>query len=200
MRAALNVDALQKRTGMVTSFAWGGVASVVPVPAVASTAPAAAEILPLIAAGAIALGLAAALWAWAQTQALRRLRRQLRQAGESSRAAIGVRDALIAAGRDPVVIWGGEDLVARSYGSAEAIVESCLAGPDAIELAEALDALAEHGAPFLLTARDEQERSVTLRGRAVGAVAAVWVETKGPAGQAIYRAILDAVPVPVWLR
>ncbi|HEY6579247.1 MAG TPA: PAS-domain containing protein, partial [Rhizomicrobium sp.] len=155
---------------------------------------------PLIAVGAIALGLAAAMWASAQVQAARRLKQGSRQLAESAKAAIAMRDALIAAGRDPLVIWGGDEPSARSYGPAEAIVESCLAGQDAIELAEALDALAERGAPFLLKAHDEQGRSVDLRGRAVGSLAAVWVETNGPAGQAVYRAILDAVPVPIWLR
>ncbi|HEX4080364.1 MAG TPA: ATP-binding protein [Rhizomicrobium sp.] len=178
----------------------GAMIAAAPVPALASAGHAASAMIPLVAGGAIALSLAAALWASAQIAAVRRLRRQLRQATQAARAAIGTRDALIGAGRDPLVAWGGGEPAAKSYGPAEAVLESCLAGADAIPLAEALDALAERGAPFLLTAHDEQGRAVTLRGRAVGAMAAVWVETKEAPGQANYRAILDAIPVPVWLR
>jgi signal transduction histidine kinase len=150
--------------------------------------------------GALALALAAGAWAIAQMRVVWLLRRKLREAGATARAAIGARDALIAAGRDPLVAWGGEDTPAQSYGPAESIVESCLAGADAITLAEALDALADRGAPFLLNVRDEQGRAVTLRGRAVGGMAAVWVETNNAAGQLDFRAVLDVVPVPVWLR
>jgi signal transduction histidine kinase len=150
--------------------------------------------------GALALALAGGFWAFAQMRVVRLLRRKLREAGATARAAIGARDALIAAGRDPLVAWGGEDTPARSYGPAESIVESCLAGTDAITLAEALDALADRGAPFLLHVHDEQGLTVTLRGRAVGGMAAVWVETSTAAGQLDFRAILNAIPVPVWLR
>jgi len=150
--------------------------------------------------GALALALAGGLWALAQMRVIWLLRRKLREAGGSARAAIGARDALIAAGRDPLVAWGSEDSPAQSYGPAEAIVESCLAGADAIVLAESLDALADRGAPFLLNVRDEQGRTVTLRGRAVGGMAAVWVETNSGVREVDYRAILDAVPLPIWLR
>jgi signal transduction histidine kinase len=150
--------------------------------------------------GALALALAGGLWAYAQVRQVRLLRQKLRDAAASARAALGARDALIEAGRDPVVAWGGEESPTRSYGSAEAIVESCLAGPDAIILAEALDALADRGAPFLLHIRDEQGRAIALRGRAVGGMAAVWVETNSAAVQMDYRAMLDAIAIPVWMR
>jgi signal transduction histidine kinase len=169
-------------------------------PCTAFAANAAGSIRPLITIGALALALAAGVWALALLRAIRLLRRKLREAGATARAAIGARDALIAAGRDPLVAWGGEEAPARNYSGAETILESCLAGSDAIILAEALDALADRGAPFLLNVRDEQGRAVTLRGRAVGGMAAVWVETNGPAVQTDFRAILDVIPVPIWLR
>jgi signal transduction histidine kinase len=169
-------------------------------PETAFAAGAAGTIRPLITLGSLALALAAGVWALAQLRVIRLLRRRLGEAGALGRAAIGARDALIAAGRDPVVAWGGEETPAQSYGGAEAILESCLAGADAIALAEALDALADRGAAFLLNVRDEQGRAVTLRGRAVGGMAAVWIETSSAAVQVDFRAILDAIPVPVWLR
>jgi signal transduction histidine kinase len=179
-------------------FASGAILTAFPDRAFASEAH--SSIGPLITLGALALALAAGLWAIAQIRVVRRLRQKLREAGASARAAIGARDALIAAGRDPLIAWGEEETPARSYGAAEEIVESCLAGADAIALAEALDALADRGAPFLLNIRNEHGRAVTLRGRAVGGMAAVWIESSSDAGQLDYRAILDAIPVPVWLR
>ncbi|HWE06004.1 MAG TPA: PAS-domain containing protein, partial [Rhizomicrobium sp.] len=175
-------------------------ATFVPVPAYASATRIAFEVAPLIAGGALALGLAAALWASALASVVRRLRRELREVGAFTRSAVGARDALIAASRDAVVAWGGDESLPRSYGAADRIVESCLAGPDAPLLAEALDALSDRGAPFLLSIRDERERPVTLRGRAVGAMAAIWVEASPATGTTDFRAVLDAIPIPVWLR
>jgi signal transduction histidine kinase len=170
------------------------------VPAYASATRIALEVAPLIAGGALALGLAAALWASALASVVRRLRRELGEIGAFTRSAVGARDALIAASRDALVAWGGDESLPRSYGAADRIVESCLAGPDAPELAEALDGLSDRGAPFLLSIRDERERPVTLRGRAVGAMAAIWVEASPATGTTDFRAVLDAIPIPVWLR
>jgi signal transduction histidine kinase len=184
----------------------GGLAGGAALAAIALPAPAfaawstATQLPPLIAGGALALGLAAAIWAAAQLHVVRRIRRDLRSLRLVSLSAVGARDALLAAARDPVMAWGSEELPARSYGGADAVVQSCLAGPDATELAEALGALGDHGAPFLLDVRDENGRLLRLRGRAVGAMAAIWVETKGQGGRADFRAVLDGIPFPVWLR
>jgi signal transduction histidine kinase len=157
-------------------------------------------IVPLIGLGAFAVALGSALWALALAGAVVRLRRRLRQTRAIYSAALSARDALLSAGRDPLIAWGAEDAPPQSFGAAEAIVESCLAGSDGIVLAEALDALAERGTAFLLRLRAAEGGAVTLRGRAVGAMAAIWVQSGSSADEVDYRAILDAVPVPVWLR
>ncbi|HEY2446139.1 MAG TPA: PAS domain-containing protein, partial [Rhizomicrobium sp.] len=180
---------------------WRGVVlAVLPAPAFASVSQLASSVAPYIAAGALALGVAAALWAAALVSVVRRLRRDLREVGANTRAAVGARDALISASRDALVAWGGDETLPRSYRAADRIVESCLAGPDAPELAEALDALSDRGVPFLLSIRDERERPVTLRGRAVGAMAAIWVEASASAAAIDFRAVLDTISMPVWLR
>jgi signal transduction histidine kinase len=176
------------------------VLAVLPAPAFASVSQLASSVAPYIAAGALALGVAAALWAAALVSVVRRLRRDLREVGANTRAAVGARDALISASRDALVAWGGDETLPRSYRAADRIVESCLAGPDAPELAEALDALSDRGVPFLLSIRDERERPVTLRGRAVGAMAAIWVEASASAAAIDFRAVLDTISMPVWLR
>ncbi|MDE2630031.1 MAG: PAS-domain containing protein, partial [Alphaproteobacteria bacterium] len=78
----------------------------------------------------------------------------------------------------------------------------CLKGAKATQLAKALDDLSDRGVAFVLTARDALERKVSVRGHAVGGMAAVWIELESQAATDTtdFRAVLDALPVPVWLR
>jgi signal transduction histidine kinase len=152
--------------------------------------------------GAAALAVAAGLWAAAAGRARRTLRRASEMLAAKARAAVAARDALIAAGREPVLVWGREAEAAYSYGGAEALLDSCLAGPDATVLSQALDQLAESGTGFALTAHSPDGEALRLRGRAVGGFAAVWLERQAlaTAETSDFRAVLDALPVPVWLR
>jgi signal transduction histidine kinase len=158
-------------------------------------------VLSALAAGGVALGIAAALWALAEQQAARRLRRTVKTVNARSRAAVGERDALLSASREALVVWGRDGAGPFSYGGGEETLQSCLKGPDALALSSAIDALSDGGAGFALTAADAKGRKLLVRGRAVGGMAAVWIEEPGMAAQsADFRAILDALPVPVWLR
>jgi signal transduction histidine kinase len=149
----------------------------------------------------VALGIAAAIWALAEQQAARRLRRTVKTVNARSRAAVGERDALLSASREALVVWGRDGAGPFSYGGGEETLQSCLKGPDALALSGAIDALSDGGAGFALTAADAKGRKLLVRGRAVGGMAAVWIEEPGMAAQsADFRAILDALPVPVWLR
>ena len=179
--------------------------------AVALAAPAFAATLALpvpilmswaIAFGAVSMAIGAGLWALSEQQAATRLRRNLRTMAGKVRAAIGARDALLAAGREALIVWGREGAEPFSYRGAEALLDSCLAGPDATVFSQALDALGDKGVPFNLTVRDARARKLATRGRAVGGMAAVWLEDEAqPAERAIdFAAILDALPIPVWLR
>jgi signal transduction histidine kinase len=181
-----------------------------PCPAFAAQAPAlvaqtmsdADIVATTIAAGAVALGIAAALWALAEQNAATRLRRSLRSIGARARAATSARDALIAAGREALLVWGRDDTAPHSYGGAELLLDSCLAGADAIALSQALDDLSDKGATFSLTAHDRDARAILIRGRAVGGMAAVWLEpdAQAKAQGPDFRSMLDALPIPVWLR
>jgi signal transduction histidine kinase len=172
-------------------------------PAYAATAaPDPMTLAGAIAAGAAALAVAAGLWALAEQHAASRLRRSLRSAEARARAGANARDALIGAGREAVLVWGRDGSTPRSYGGGELILDSCLAGPDATQLSEALDALGDRGVAFALTVRDRNGRRVKLRGRAVGGMAGVWLEEESEAKSHApdFRAVLDALPIPVWLR
>lgn len=182
-----------------------GAALSLPTPALAAALPLLGErdlVLAAVTAGAVALAAAAALWALAEQSVTTRLKRGLRVAGARTRAAVGERDALLSAGREALIVWGRDGSGPYSYGSAEAVLDSCLAGAEATELSQALDALSEKATRFALGAHDRNGLLIHLRGRAVGGMAAVWLEPeKAAKTQAIdFRAMLDALPVPVWLR
>lgn len=179
-------------------------AAFVPFPAFATAAPlsAAALIATAIVTGAVALAIAAGLWALAEQRSSGRLRRTIRTFSARARAATGARDALIAAGREGVVAWGRDGTAPYSYGGGDQLLDSCLAGPDATALSQAIDALGDRGTQFDLIAHDRNGRAIILRGRAVGGMAAIWLEPEPEAAAhaADFRAVLDALPVPVWLR
>jgi signal transduction histidine kinase len=156
----------------------------------------------IIAGGAVALAIAACLWALAEEFAAQRLRRTLRSSEARERASTSARDALISAGREALVIWGSDGASAKSYGGAAALIDACLEGPDALEVSKALDALADGGAAFALVAHDAAGRDIRMRGRAVGGMAAVWLDEEQEAKAEVlnFPLLLDALPIPIWLR
>ncbi len=158
-------------------------------------------VLTAITTGAVALAFAAGLWALAEQSVSAKLRRLLRAASARLRAAVGERDALIGAARDALIVWGRDTAMPISYNGGETILDSCLKGPDATALSEALDALSARGAAFVLPTRDAGGRLLTVRGKAVGGLAAVWIETTAAEARSLdFRGVLNALPVPVWLR
>ena len=198
----LGVEGRDKRTGLALAV-LAALSAMVPLPAHAQDiAPADLALLSTcVAAGAVALAFAVALWALAEQNAARRLRRNIRESGARARAAVGERDALISAGREALVVWGRDGSGPFSYRGADTMLDACLSGPDATTLSQSLDDLGANGVSFALTVRDRGERSIAARGRAVGGMAAVWLEEEAiKAKTADFEAILDALPVPVWLR
>jgi signal transduction histidine kinase len=180
-------------------------AGALPTPALADAMPILGErdlVLAAVTTGAVALAIAAGLWAIAEQNATAKLRRALRVSGARTRAAVGERDALLSAGKESLIVWGRDGSGPYSYGGAEAAIDSCLAGADAIELSRALDGLSERAESFAVTARDRNGHNIHFRGRAVGGMAAVWLEPEQKVrSEALdFRAMLDALPVPVWLR
>jgi len=158
-------------------------------------------VLSALAAGAVALAIAASLWALAEQRSAQRLRRSLRVTGARTRSAVGERDALLGAGREALVVWGRDGSGPFSYGGGDQQLESCLKGPDALALSTALDDLSDRGVAFKLPVSDAGGRKLVARGRAVGSMAAVWLEELvAETASADFRAILDALPIPVWLR
>ncbi len=158
-------------------------------------------VLSALASGAVALAIAASLWALAEQRGAQRLRRALKGAGARAKASVGERDALLSAGREALVVWGRDGSGPFSYGGGEALLDSCLKGVDALALSQALDDLSDKGLTFQIPVHDAHGRKLVARGRPVGSMAAVWLEEPSIAAATTdFRAILDALPIPVWLR
>jgi signal transduction histidine kinase len=155
-----------------------------------------------LACGGVALAIAAGLWALAEQRVAGRLRRSLRQVSSRSRAALGERDALLGAGREALLVWGRDGSGPFSYAGGDELLQSCLKGADALALSGALDGLSDRGVGFQLKVHDSHGRLFVARGRAVGSMAAVWLEEQNAAidQSADFKAVLDALPIPVWLR
>jgi signal transduction histidine kinase len=155
----------------------------------------------LVSFGAVCLAIAAAIWAVWTARAVAGLRRALRAMHARATAAVAARDALVESGRESVLVWG-RSTEAQAYGEADALLDACLAGPDALALSQALDDLGHSGAPFVLTAHTRDGDMVRVRGRAIGGFAAVWLEKESAPAEALadFRAVLDSLPFPVWLR
>ena len=159
-------------------------------------------VLSALACGGVALAIAAGLWALAEQRAAQRLRKSLRSINAKTKAALGERDALLGASREALLVWGRDGSGPFSYGGGEELLQSCLKGSDALALSAAIDGLSDRGQGFLLSVQDSHGRKLLARGRAVGSMAAVWIdEAQAQVEQsADYKAILDALPIPVWLR
>ena len=182
--------------------------ALLPLPALGQTLPnpviqgGNSVVLSGLACGGVALAIAAGLWALAEQGVARRLRRSLRQVSSRTKAALGERDALLGASREALLVWGRDGSGPFSYAGGDELLQSCLKGADALALSSALDGLSDRGAAFQLKVHDSHGRLFMARGRAVGSMAAVWLEEQNAAIDqgADYKAMLDALPVPVWLR
>ena len=96
-----------------------------------------------LAAGAVALAIAASLWALAEQRSASRLRRAVKTIGARTKSQLGERDALLAAGREALVIWGQNGAASLSYNGGEEMLNNILRGADSAALTKALADLAE---------------------------------------------------------
>src|SRR6185312_14514447 len=169
------------RKGKRLTAAASALLATLPLPALAASPAETLDngrliVLSALTAGAVALAIAASLWALAEQSNARRLRRSLKGAGGRIKAAIGERDALLGAGREALVVWGRDGSGPFSYNGGDEQLQSCLRGAEALALSGAIDGLADRGAGFTLTVHDAHGRLFVARGRAVGGMAAVWLE------------------------
>ena len=130
--------------------------------------------------------------------------RNLRQAAETERATAEVapcfREALLSAAAQGVVVLRGGDMEPQYFGGGRVLYESCMDSSQSGSVIRAIDGLAEEGTPFTLAVHTH-EGNLTLRGTPVAGRAVVYINRETASGSPErYRAILEALPIPVWTR
>jgi len=112
------------------------------------------------------LALAAGCGAWAILERARRgnYRHRVQAVLRRSQIARHFRDSILESLPETVVVLRSRSQQALSYGGGSALLQQCLAGPDAAPLATAIDDLLRHAAGFSLSVRLSGLRQVFVRG------------------------------------
>jgi len=142
--------------------------------------------------------------AWALFERLRASAAHYRMSGSLARAQseIRFREAMILACPQAVVVMGADMPTPLSYRGGSALLQECLAGADSAALTNMVDALLEGGTVFEVRVRTERHPSVIVQGSVVGSRAAVFLRTEegSPALERDLKSLLEAMPMPVWIR
>lgn len=119
-----------------------------------------------------------------------------------AQAATLLRESIIAGCEESVAVLATHMNEPLSFSGGGALLQVCLEGPDASTLAAALDALLKKGFSFSLTARTPGGQRIALRGAPIGGHAVVFLRREPVVVQkkSEYREVLDALPIPVWIR
>jgi signal transduction histidine kinase len=150
-----------------------------------------------------ALATAGALWALAEYQSTRHLRQALRTATARARALLSARDAWLTAARESLLVWGADMPEPLSFGEGAELMQACLSGPQASELSAALDALTANGLAFTLICATPSNGRISVRGQPAGGHLTVFFDAseQEPAAAGLdFRAALNVLPLPVWIR
>lgn len=116
-----------------------------------------------------------------------------------SETAIRLRDALLTSGTEVIMTLG--DGAGVVHHKASALLQAGMEGADAKRLAGMLDGLLKKGKPFQLSARDAAVGTIAIRGAVIEGSAVLFLKDLRTDAQNVdYRAVLDAIPVPVWTR
>jgi PAS domain-containing protein len=141
---------------------------------------------------------------WALFERVRAAASYYRMSGNLARAQseIRFREAMILACPQAVVVAGADMPAPLSYRGGSALLQECLSGPDSAALSNLVDALLENGAAFEFSARTDHHPSVAVSGSVVGSRAAIFLrpEEGSPELERDLKSLLEAMPVPVWIR
>jgi len=127
-------------------------------------------------------------------------RRETNLAARVAEDAIHLRDLLLTAGPDAVVVLGNGPEHPFSVGNANGWLKQAMDGPDGKRVAQAIDRLMRQGEAFQLSARSPEHSVIALRGKTAGRRAIVYLRDLDWDQSIDYRAVIDALPVPVWVR
>lgn len=141
---------------------------------------------------------------WAAGEHVRfvHLRQSARDDAARARSTLMFRDTVLGASGQPIVVMGVDMSAPLSFSGGNELLKSCLSGPDATKVATALDALLECGMAFEESVIISDHRTVVMRGTTIGGKVALFfqVERKIADLDLDGRGVLDALPIPVWVR
>lgn len=141
---------------------------------------------------------------WAAAEHVRFLHFRQQARGEAARAqSLNLfRETLLQTSGQPIVVMGVDMTAPQSLNGGHELLRACLSGHDAPKLATALDALIETGRGFEMTALASDHRAIGIRGATVGSRVAVFFrdERKVADLEVDGRGVLDALPIPIWVR
>lgn len=148
------------------------------------------------------LGLICAMWAVVTQLRLKSCRQSMRGALARTQADVRFREAVISACPEAIAVLGSDMNAPLSYRGGAGLLQACLDGPDAAALAARLEELLAAGTAFTAIVRTASFPEVTVRGCAVGSRAAVFFRNDKPSAEpeADFAAVLDTLPLPVWIR
>jgi|GEM_PF-963256 len=150
----------------------------------------------------LVLGLICAIWAILSRLRYNGYRQSMRAALARAQGDIRFREAMISACPEAIAVLGSDMNAPLSYRGGAGLLQACLDGPDAPLLAAKLETLLASGAAFTILVRTASFPQVTVRGCAVGSRAAVFfrIDKDAAEPEADFTAVLEALPVPVWIR
>lgn len=147
------------------------------------------------------VGFACIYWACWSHARFGNFRIAVQQERAHNAAALLFRDVLLNRSALAVAVLKTANKDAQFFGEAQMLLEGCRLGLDGPALHVAISGLADKGTAFALNARALDGRLVEVRGEPVGDRAAIYLQDRGKDDVTRkYREILDALPMPVWLR
>ncbi|MEJ0042175.1 MAG: PAS domain-containing protein [Rhizomicrobium sp.] len=119
-----------------------------------------------------------------------------------AQSEIRFREAMIQASPEAIVIMGSDLASPLSYRGGSALLQACLSGTDSAQLAAKLEALLQGGTPFAATVRTARHPGVSVKGCVIGSRAGLFlrVEEGVTELERDLKSIIEALPVPVWIR
>jgi len=141
--------------------------------------------------------LVSACWMHAR---LRNFKYRAKLEAATAEVARNFREALLTGAAQGVVVLRNGEQERQYFGEGKTLYEACMDSPQAGKAIRAIDILTEDGASFALSV-PAHDGKLTLRGMPVGGRAVLYLDRDDAlAGQERYREILEALPIPVWMR
>jgi len=131
---------------------------------------------------------------------VRNLRRKSRCEKERTDMARHFREVLLAGAADGVVVMRNGDAERQYFAEGKSLYDACLESPGAGKVLRAVNDLTQDGQPFLLPLEAGGQEYI-LRGRPVAGRAILYFHRDPMAAERLhYREMLEALPIPAWLK